>query len=128
MNEIRITIFEWHLLMSEAWHAGTVLHYTIMQRAINDWYPLLTTGERLQTFNYFSRHKMAITEIQKQFMARFDPANQYWVHTTDDEEPRKAYLFNGSYWLNQSTTIPEENIVGIEKLEHLTTDYEPQTA
>jgi hypothetical protein len=117
MGKICIDFFEFQVLVEASWHAGTILRHSIMKNAINHWYHNLNEAERKRTHEFFARTKDAELEIQKRFMARYNPATQYKVEVRymGEDDTIDAYLFNGKYWTSDSTHVNNDFIIKTEK-------------
>lgn len=116
---IIIDFFELELLIETCWYSGTILRHSVMQKAINYWYRHLTENERARIYEFFLRTKgdEITMEIQKRFMARYNPNNQFLIETCFEgkKEELRAYLFNGKYWIDENTRI-EENYITNAKI------------
>ncbi len=114
-----LDLFETEVLIEASWHSGTILRHSIMQRAINEWYHLLSTHERACIYEFFARTHSAEDEIQNIFMARYNPANQYMVHVEFEgqKETRHCFLFNGQYRISDTGRADERYITSALKIE-----------
>lgn len=112
-----IDYFEFTVLVEASWHSGTILRYSIMEKAINVWYKDLTWNERKSAFEFFNRTCEAKNEIQERFLARFNPDNQFRVHSKGKgiERTDILYLYQGTYWDTTRSFADEEYIESIEK-------------
>lgn len=112
-SNIVIDYFEFNVLIEASWYAGTILRHSIMLKAINTWYHLLSENEQAKVYEFFNRTQEAEKEIQKRFLARYNPNNQFSVTTCYKGETgkTKAYFFNGKYWINDTTMIDEKYII-----------------
>jgi hypothetical protein len=117
MAQITIDLFEFQVLVEASWHAGTILRASIMKNAINGWYHKLSCEERARTFEFFQRTQEATLAIQKRFLARYDPSNQYNAHVNYNGEKQsiETYFFEGKYWTNETTHVAPEYILNVEK-------------
>lgn len=94
-----------------------------MQKAIGEWYKALSDNQRKSMYDFFLRTKGEDIEedIQKIFMARYNPETQYIIKTNFIvEEEYEAYLYNGKYYINESTNLVEEFIVEIKQKNKVT--------
>ena len=112
-----IDYFEFTVLVEASWHSGTILRHSIMEKAINVWYKDLTWNDRARAFEFFNRTQKAENEIQKRFLARFDPSNQYKVESAGKGIKRVdiLYLYEGEYWDSTRSFAAKEYIKKIEK-------------
>ena len=119
MAKIEIDYFEFSVLVEACWHSGTILRHSIMQKAINGWFHCLSADEQKSAYNFFKRTKgdESTEEIQKMFLARYDPDNQYIVDTDCKgiTVRENAFLFNGKYHTTDAYTINEKFIVNKTK-------------
>ena len=82
--------------------------------------------ERVRLFEWIQKHGDYQTGLKagndyiRMFHARFDPDNQYEVSVFDKGEQiyYKAFKVGNQYWTGTRTSIAEENIVKIEKIEY----------
>jgi len=84
-------------------------------------YHNMTDNQRVQFFNHVIRIPRFNLENEqcKHFFARFDPDNQYVVHTDFEgkKEKTEAYFYNGEYRVGKDKYISKEYIVKVsEKL------------
>jgi hypothetical protein len=88
------------------------------QKAINFWYEELNENERARVYEFFNRTQEAELDIQKKFMARYNPKNQFRVSTLfeGNREEVETYLFNNQYWLSETVRVEEKYIIGVEKI------------
>jgi hypothetical protein len=114
-----IDYFEFTVLVEASWYSGTILRHSIVEKAINVWYRDLTWKERASAFEFFNRTQKAETEIQRRFLARFDPNNQYRVESAGKGLKRTdiLYLFDGEYWDSTSSVADAKFIKKIEKVD-----------
>jgi hypothetical protein len=112
-----IDYFEFTVLVEASWHSGTILRYSIMVKAIDVWYRDLTWNERSRAFKFFNRTQKAENEIQKRFLARFNPDNQFRVESAGKGLKRTdiLYLYKGEYWDSTRSCADSKYIKKIEK-------------
>ncbi len=74
--------------------------------------------------NPYYEESLKTEEDTKVFHARFDPDNQYMVHTNFHgvEDKRRAFKMGEKYYISRHTSIAEEYITSVEKLT-LKTEY-----
>lgn len=117
---------------------GSHLRQGIWQRAVDEFYDKLSPNERLVVYVYAKRDLTEIFVPKKlrdgstyqsvghedffQFLARFNPANQYKVHIKgkadgkDVDEWIDAYHWNDRFYTKFNRYIAKERIVEVEHL------------
>lgn len=116
---VSIDFFELTVLIEASWDGGTILRHSIMEKAINKWFHAMTPDDQKRIHEIFNRIKIAETPLQKQFLARFDPDNQYAIIVTDFKNRRNArvaYLYDGLYYVDTRSYLSPENKVEVKKL------------
>ena len=116
--KIDLDIFEYMKLVESAWHDGTILTSTMLQKAIGEWFDIVPEEWIPGLHEYWSRTQEARTENQQRVIARYNPENRYRVTLSDHgkSETRIMYRFDGRYWNGISTFAPKELITKIEKV------------
>lgn len=115
---IQIDFHELSILIEACWHGGTILRASVMQKAVDNWYNLLTPTERNGLYSYAERvlkDRGAIMEMDKEiqeiFLARYNPNNQYTVIAATDglslkqDQVIQAFKWNEKYYINRTTHI-----------------------
>lgn len=119
MKKIEIDYFELTCLVESAWFSGTILRHSIMQKAIGEWYGVLSDNQRKSMYDFFLRTKgdEMQEDIQKIFMARYNPDTQFEIKTVHKgkEEMHNAYLYNGKYYVSETVSLVEEFIVDVKQ-------------
>lgn len=106
---------------------GSHLRQDIWARAIDEFFPKLTEGQRETIYTYakrdLSRHfeselKQYAADHFNQFLARFNPANQYMVtmEHEDKKEVVNAYKWKGRYFVTSREMCADDYITKVEHL------------
>lgn len=123
--KIELNIFEMYYLL-ESCFRGSHLRSGTIQRFVDEWYGLFTPQQRKDLRDWVLRDIyngdfkpiFSCCGEDETFMARYDPGNQYRVHTLYDgnEEIHDAFLKNGCYYTKSDRFIAEEYITSVEKI------------
>lgn len=120
MEKMTINVFELIVLIDASWHSGTILRHSIIQKAINVWYNCLNDNERGRVYEWANRVKREDTTrvIQKKFLARYSPDNQYNVTIIykGEQSIKQAFLYDGIYFISETIKINEKFIIKKEKI------------
>jgi len=116
--KLTIDYFELTVLIEASWHAGTILRYSIIEKAIDYWYNRLEDNDRARLYDFFKRDFEVKEEIQEIFMARYNPDNQYEVTTDFEGKINKYHCFKwcDEYHTDKKTSIKEKYITEITKI------------
>lgn len=116
MKNIVLDVHDFTVLIEASWHCGTILRYSIMERAINEWYAALSPPELARVYEFFNRTQKPKEEIQHKFLARYNPNNQFFVTTLYEgkKETHHAYKFNDEYFVSSTKRISKEYITEVE--------------
>lgn len=127
--KVNLDIFEMGYLLDSCLR-GSHLRASTVERFIDEWYDEFTPGEREQlfewtyrlTYNRDFKSRSAQCGADREFMLRYNPDNQYIVHTLYDgkEEAVECYLDEGGdkpmYKTGVNISIHPDYIVSIEKI------------
>lgn len=121
---MKIDYFELLVLIEASWNPGTILRYSIIRKAVDQWFFELSEIERGKVFNYFNRPAFKSSndafakKIQDIFFCRFDPRNQYEITLNDGNGVKtlKAFQFNDSFHVSSDTRIAPEYIQSVLKI------------
>ena len=119
-----IDFFEFAFLVEACSGRQPIARSMFFQRVIDKYYYVLTQDERDRLFEWINRSSSFKFDLEKEeescllFNARFDKNNQFLVHTFFDGEEKiiEAFLLDGKYHTSKTTSINEEYITKIEKL------------
>ena len=120
---MQIDYFEFIILVEACWYDSTILRHSVLEKAINVWYHKLSQNERKSAYEFFKRTKgeEVTTEVQKRFMARYNPDNQYFIRYKykfmKKEEFCRTYKYKDEYWLSTTQFVPVEIIKTITPIE-----------
>ena len=118
-----IDFFEFSFLVEACIPPRPIARAMFWQDVINKYYHRLSQNERDRLFDWINRcdsfnYNLDSNEDCQLFNARFDKNNQFLVHTFFDGEEKiiEAFLLDGKYHTSKTTSINEEYITKIEKL------------
>lgn len=122
---IQIDYHELSILIEACWSGGTILRASVMQKAVDNWYNLLTPTERNGLYSYANRvlkDRGAIMEMDKEiqeiFFARYNPSNQYNVHVRSGagDEILQAFKWKDRFYVKKNTHIIPQNIMDYSQI------------
>jgi hypothetical protein len=119
-----IDFFELSFLIEACIPPRPIARSMFWHDVINIHYHNLTVNERVRLFEWINREYGMEEGVKDEnedclvFNARFDPDNQYLIHTNFGEKELKteAFKWQGKYHTTISTSINEEYITKIEKI------------
>lgn len=119
-----IDFFEFSFLVTACIPPRPIARTMFWQDVINKYYYVLSENERSNLFEWVNREYSMEKGIEDSnedclvFNARFDPNNQYKVHTNFGGENKitESFLWKGRYHTSINTSINEDYITKVEKL------------
>ena len=118
-----IDFFEFSFLVEACIPPRPIARTMFWQDVIDKYYHRLSQNERDRLFDWINRcdsfnYNLDSNEDCQLFNARFDKNNQFLVHTFfgGEEKIIEAFLLDGKYHTSKTTSINEEYITKIEKL------------
>ena len=119
MSKFEIDFFELAFLAEACIPQVPIARAMFWQHLTDVYWEQMTRDERNRLFEWMNRneyYKESLTkhEDTKVFHARFDPDNQYLVHT--DNGLYLTYLLRDNYYIKRNTWISKEGITKVEKL------------
>ncbi len=120
-NRFNIDFFEFSFLVEVCIPPVPIARSVFWEKVINDSFHVLTPDERKRLFTWITENSKFSEELKnenkdcKLFYDRYNPDNQYLIHTTTNEK-YNCFLHNGRYHTNTTTSIYEESITKIEKI------------
>ena len=119
-----IDFFEFSFLVEACAGNRPIARSVFFDRVINKYYHILSQDERDNLFEWINRSSSFKFDLERGcdsclwFNARFDKNNQFLVHTLFNGEEKiiEAFLLDGKYHTSKTTSINEEYITKIEKL------------
>jgi hypothetical protein len=119
-----IDFFEFSFLVEACIPPRPIARSMYWHDVINTHYHTLTVNERVRLFEWINREYGMEEGIKNGnedclvFNARFDPSNQYLIHTNFGGENKitEAFKWQGKYHTAINTSINEEYITKIEKI------------
>lgn len=123
MSTFNIDFFEFSFLVEACIPPRPIARAMFWDDVINKHYNTLTDNERERLFEWINRNPCmqdGIEELNEDcllFNARFDPDNQYKVHTNYNEklEIYDAFKWNDRYYIRKDTSIEDKFIKKVEK-------------
>ena len=123
MSRFNIDFFEFSFLVEACIPPRPIARAMFWDDVINQHYNTLTNDERARLFEWINRNPCMQDGIKKLnedcllFNARFDPDNQYKVHTNynDKLETYDAFKWNDMYYTRKNTSIDDKYITKVEK-------------
>jgi hypothetical protein len=123
MNKFTIDFFELSFLAEACIPPRPIARAMFWQHLTDVYWEQMTKNERDRLFEWINKderyQKSVIAEPEtKIFNARFDPDNQYLVHTTMNGKDNSTHTFkwNGLYYVKRNTWISPEFITKVEKI------------
>jgi len=123
MNRFNIDFFEFSFLVEACIPPRPIARAMFWDDVIDKHYNKLTKNERARLFEWINRNPCMQDGIEEGnedcllFNARFDPDNQYKVHTNynDKLEVYDAFKLNDRYYIKKDTSIENKYIKKVEK-------------
>lgn len=123
MSEFKIDFFELAFLAEACIPPRPIARTMFWQHLTDVYWEQMTEGEREHLFEWLNRddkykRSLESEEETKIFHARFDPDNQYLVHSTFNGEDwvNNTFKFKDLYYTKRNTWVSPEFITKIEKL------------
>jgi hypothetical protein len=129
MSNFTIDFFELSFLAEACIPPRPIARTYFWQNLTRTYWNQMTENERARLFEWMQRNSYYEDSLKNEeetqvFHARFDPDNQYMVHTNFHgvEDKRRAFKMGEKYYISRHTSIAEEYITSVEKL-ILKTEY-----
>jgi hypothetical protein len=126
MSTFKIDFYELSFLAEACIPPRPIARIHFWQQLTDRYWHEMDPDERVRLFEWIQRHGdyqsglKAGNNYIRIFHARFDPNNQYEVTVIDNGEEiyYKAFKVGNQYWTGSRTSIAEDNIIKIEKIEY----------
>jgi len=123
MSRFNIDFFEFSFLVEACIPPRPIARAMFWDDVIDKHYNTLTDNERVRLFEWINRNPCMQDGIEEGnedcllFNARFNPDNQYKVHTNynDKLEVYDAFKLNDRYYIKKNTSIEDRFITKVEK-------------
>jgi hypothetical protein len=123
MSRFSIDFFEFSFLVEACIPPRPIARAMFWDDVIDKHYNTLTDNERGRLFEWINRNPCMQDGIEEGnedcllFNARFNPENQYKVHTNynDKLEVYDAFKLNDRYYIKKNTSIEDRFITKVEK-------------
>lgn len=120
MSTFKIDFFEFAFLVEACIPPRPIARSMFWDNVIDEHHEKMTKDERAHLFEWIERNPNFDIDNEKckVFHDRFDPDNQYLVHTMykGKEESKCAFKHEEKYHLSTITSILDEYITKVEKL------------
>jgi hypothetical protein len=122
MSRFYIDFFEFSFLVEACIPPRPIARAMFWDDVIDKHYNTLTDNERVRLFEWINRNHCMQDGIEERnedcllFNARFNPDNQYKVHTNynDKLEVYDAFKLNDRYYIKKNTSIEDKYITKVE--------------
>ena len=122
MSRFNIDFFEFSFLVEACIPPRPIARAMFWDDVIDKHYKFLTDNERVRLFEWINRNPCMQDGIEEGnedcllFNARFNPDNQYKVHTNynDKLEVYDAFKLNDRYYIKKNTSIEDKYITKVE--------------
>jgi hypothetical protein len=121
MSRFNIDFFEFSFLVEACIPPRPIARAMFWDDVIDVHYNFLTDNERGRLFEWINRNSCMQDGIEEGnedcllFNARFNPDNQYKVHTNYNDKLYDAFKLNDRYYIKKNTSIEDKYIVKVEK-------------
>jgi hypothetical protein len=122
MNEFKIDFFELAFLAEACIPPTPIARAMFWQNLTNKYWNQMTEGQRAHLFDWLNKNPWYPKSLESQedtkiFHARFDPDNQYMVHTNIHgvEDKLRVFKMSDRYYITCTTYIADEYIVEVNK-------------
>jgi hypothetical protein len=123
MSKFEIDFFELAFLAEACIPPRPIARTMFWQYLTDRYWSQMTKDERYRLFEWMNRNEDYVSKIESNkdvhtFHLRFNPDNQYKVHTElyGESSVHDAFMMNERYYINRATSINEEYITKIEKV------------
>jgi hypothetical protein len=123
MNKFTIDFFELAFLAEACMPPNPIARTMFWQHLTDVYWEQMTEEERDRLFEWLNRNDNYKRSLEKEeetqiFHARFDPDNQYMVHTTMNgkDDVNRAFKYKDLYYVKRNSWITPEFITKIEKI------------
>ncbi len=122
MDSFQIDFFELAFLAEACIPPRPIARMMFWQHLTDKYWDQMSDPQRTHIWNWLQKNlyyeESLKTEEETQiFHARFDPDNQYMVHTNFHgvEDKRRAFKMGDRYYITRTTSIADEYIVEVTK-------------
>lgn len=123
MSKFEIDFFELAFLAEACLPPRPIARTMFWQSLTDRYWSQMTKDERDRLFDWMNKidhykDKLRVEPEINTFNLRFNPDNQYKVHTElyGESTVHDAFMMNERYYINRTTSINEEYITKVEKL------------
>jgi hypothetical protein len=123
MSNFTIDFFELAFLAEACIPPNPIARTMFWQHLTDEYWEQMTEEERDRLFEWLNRNDNYKQSLENEeetqiFHARFDPDNQYMVHTTMDgkDDVNRAFKYKDLYYVKRNSWITPEFITKVEKI------------
>ena len=123
MSNFTIDFFELAFLAEACIPPNPIARTMFWQRLTNVYWDQMSDEERDRLFEWLNRNDNYKQSLEKEeetqiFHARFDPDNQYMVHTTMNgkDDVNRTFKYKDLYFVRSNSWITPEFITKVEKI------------
>jgi hypothetical protein len=123
MSNFTIDFFELAFLAEACIPPNPIARTMFWQRLTNVYWEQMSDEERDRLFEWLNRNDNYKQSLEKEeetqiFHARFDPDNQYMVHTTMNgkDDVNRTFKYKDLYFVRSNSWITPEFITKVEKI------------
>jgi hypothetical protein len=123
MSNFTIDFFELAFLAEACIPPNPIARTMFWQRLTNVYWEQMSEEERDRLFEWLNRNDNYKQSLEKEeetqiFHARFDPDNQYMVHTTMNgkDDVNRVFKYKDLYYVRSNSWITPEFITKVEKI------------
>jgi len=123
MSKFEIDFFELAFLAEACIPPCPIARAMFWHHLTDKYWDQMTKDERDRLFEWINKNPNYVSKIGSNedvdtFHSRFDPDNQYKVHTElyGESSVHDAFMMDNRYYINRNTSINEDYITKVEKL------------
>jgi hypothetical protein len=123
MSNFTIDFFELAFLAEACIPPNPITRTMFWQHLTDEYWEQMSDEERDRLFEWLNRNDNYKRSLEKEeetqiFHARFDPDNQYMVHTTMDgkDDVHRAFKYKDLYYVKRNSWITPEFITKVDKI------------
>jgi hypothetical protein len=122
MESFQIDFFELAFLAEACIPPRPIARMMFWQHLTDKYWDQMSDPQRTHIWNWLQKHPSYEDSLKNEeetqiFHARFDPDNQYMVHTNFHgvEDKRRVFKMGNRYYITRTTSIADEYIVEVTK-------------
>jgi len=121
-NKFDIDFFEFCFLVEACIPPTPIARAMFWEEVMNKHYKTLSENERARLYEWVNRHPSMQHGLEKGnedcmfFNARFNPDNQYKIHTNYNDEVHDAFKWGERYYVAKDRSIEDKYITDVIKV------------